>query len=95
MTQNFAGALAAIERAGGDICRSRASNIVCPALLLAGQQDPFIKKSAIDELASHMRIAETIEVAAAGHGIHEDQPVWFAATVIGWLAKSNQQGVTL
>ncbi len=94
MTQSFAGALAAIKQAGGDICRNRAHRIVCPALLMAGEKDSFVSKAAIDELASRMSCAEAIAVAAAGHGIHEDQPAWFTATVIDWLARSSQRDAT-
>ena len=94
MTQSFADAITAIEKAGGDICRSRAHKITCPALLLVGQHDPFVSKAVIDELAGRMPIAEVIEVEAAGHGIHEDQPAWFGATVMNWLAEPNQMSLT-
>lgn len=94
MTQSFADAITAIEKTGGDICRSRAHKITCPTLLLVGQHDPFVSKAAIDELAGRIPVAEAIEVEAAGHGIHEDQPVWFAATVLNWLARPNLQSLT-
>ena len=85
-TQSFANVMDAIVKAGGDIVLKRADQINCPVMLMVGQQDSFVSKSQIDTLVSHMRQAVSIEVQAAGHGIHEDRPQWFVETVMDWLA---------
>jgi pimeloyl-ACP methyl ester carboxylesterase len=87
MTQSFANAITAIAVAGGDISRSKAGRITCPVLLIVGQNDPFVTKTRIDEIAGEIMEANTIEVEEAGHGVHEDQPEWFARTVTEWLVK--------
>jgi pimeloyl-ACP methyl ester carboxylesterase len=44
-------------------------------------------KALIDELAVHIRAAETIEVEGVGHDIHNARPQWFVQTVLDWLTK--------
>jgi valacyclovir hydrolase len=74
-----------IVAAGGDISRAIANRITCPVYLIVGQHDQFVSKAGADELARLIRRAETVEVAAAGHGVHDEKPQWFLETVSGWL----------
>lgn len=83
--QSFVGAWDAIVAAGGDISCGKADRIACPVCLMVGQNDFSVTKNDIDVLASRIKRAETFEVEAAGHGVHEDQPEWFLKTVSGWL----------
>jgi valacyclovir hydrolase len=88
ITQGFAAGLTAIiEEAGGDISRSKAGEISCPVLLIAGENDRFAPRALLDELASRIVRAETVEVPGAGHAVHKDRPEWFQDTVLDWLAK--------
>lgn len=84
-TQSFADAWEAIAAAGGDISRGRADQIACAVLLIFGENDFFISRALVNDLASRIAGCEVIEVEAAGHGVHEDRPDWFAKTVVEWL----------
>lgn len=86
-TQSFANVLDAMVAAGGDIMRGRADQITCAVLLIVGQQDFMISKAQIDELAGLIGKAETIEVEATGHGVHDERPEWLANTANDWLAR--------
>ena len=87
MTQTFGAALGAIMKAGGDISRSRAGEIACPALLITGEHDMFAPPPLVSETASAIRGAEFIEVKGASHPIHHEQGDWLVQTITGWLAK--------
>ena len=86
-TQSFADNLADMVAAGGDICRNRADQIRCPVLLMVGQHDPFVTKPLVDALSRRILSSEVMEVAGAGHGVHEHQPERFSRAVLDWLSK--------
>ena len=73
--------------AGGDISRSKAQQILCPALLMVGQDDFICPPSLVSELAQHIDRAEVIVAEGAGHNVHDDRPEWFVTTVMDWLAR--------
>ena len=87
ITRNIADGIDAFVAAGGDISRSRADQIRCPVCLIAGQQDPFIPADLLMALAGQIETVETHVVEGAGHGVHQDRPDWFAATLTDWLAR--------
>ncbi len=87
ITRNFADGLVAFVAAGGDISRSRADQIKCPVCLITGQHDVFITEALLMALARRIAIVETHVVPGAGHGVHHDQPDWFAAPLTDWLAR--------
>jgi pimeloyl-ACP methyl ester carboxylesterase len=87
ITRNFADGLDAFVAAGGDISRSRAHQIKCPVCLITGQQDVFNTEALLMELAGLITTVETHVVADAGHGVHQDRPEWFAATLGDWLVR--------
>ena len=88
MTRTLAKAWGAIVEAGGDISRSRAGEIACPALLITGEQDSmFAPPAVVSEMAAAMRQAEFIEAKGAGHLVHHTSPDWLAGTIAGWLAE--------
>jgi valacyclovir hydrolase len=86
MTQGFARAITAIIDGGGDISRSRAGQIRCPVLLMAGEHDVFASKALIDAYASRVPVAETVVIAGGGHDIHATHREAFEQKVLGWLA---------
>lgn len=45
MARSWAEALSAVIDAGGDVSRSRATHITCPALLITGTYDPFCSRA--------------------------------------------------
>src|SRR5262245_51019309 len=51
MASSWAKALTAVIDAGGDISRSKAARITCPALLITGTHDPFCPPSLVQEMA--------------------------------------------
>lgn len=91
MTQNFVKAITAIIETGGDISRSRAGAITCPVLLMAGEDDMFVPKALLDELATHISTAETIEAKDAGHDVHKARPEWFAQIVLNWVTRHQEE----
>jgi len=87
MAQSESQALRAICEAGGDISRSRAAEIACPALLITGDQDFFAPPPLVSDMASAIPSGEFVVAEDAGHDIHNAQPEWLAKTVVDWLAK--------
>lgn len=85
--QSAARAFGAMMDAGGDISRKRAGEIVCPALLIAGEHDSmFAPPAVVSELAGAMQRAEFIEAKDADHAVHRDKPDWLTKTIVDWLA---------
>jgi valacyclovir hydrolase len=87
MTQNWTKALREIMDGGGDISRKRAGEIVCPALLITGEQDFFAPPAIVSELVGAMQDGEFVEVEGASHAIHHEQPEWLAKTIVDWLSR--------
>jgi len=87
MAQSAAKAFRAIMEAGGDISRSRAASISCPALLIAGEHDFLATPALVSEMARAIPNGEFLEAKGASHAVHEEQPGWLAETVAGWLSK--------
>jgi valacyclovir hydrolase len=86
ITQGFArNAFTLIDR-GGDISRSLAGNIVCPLLLIVGEQDTANPSALAEEYAKAARAGKAITVPGAGHDVHASHSEWFQHTVSEWLA---------
>ncbi len=87
MTQSFAKSLRAIMGAGGDISRSRAGNISCPALLITGEHDMFAPPPLVSETVGAIPAGKFLEVKDASHPLHHERSDWLVATVTDWLGK--------
>lgn len=85
MTQSFAEVIRAAIEDGGDISRSRAHKIRCPVLLVAGEHDVFASRALIEAYASRVPQAKTVEIAGAGHDVHDTHAQLFEQTVVDWL----------
>jgi valacyclovir hydrolase len=86
ITQGFArNALTLIDR-GGDISRSLAGTVVCPLLLIVGEQDTANPSALAKEYAKAARAGTAITVPGAGHEVHVSHRDWFERTVSEWLA---------
>ncbi len=86
MAQSESKALRAIIESGGDISRSRAGQITCPALLITGEEDFFAPPPLVAETAAAIPQGKFIEVKGAGHDVHASQPEWLIQTVSEWLS---------
>ena len=87
MTHSFAKAIRAIIQAGGDIGRSRATDIACPVLLIAGEEDVFAPPALVSQFASAVRGAEVSTLGGAGHDVHRSHQEWLTQTALDWLAR--------
>jgi valacyclovir hydrolase len=85
MARSWAHAMREIVAAGGDISRSSAHLITCPALLLAGIDDPYCPPVLTSELAALIPKGEFLE-APGGHDVHVSHPGWLASQLTRWLA---------
>jgi len=86
MTQSTVDALSEIiEKRGGDLSLSKAANITCPVLLIAGEHDFFAPPALASQLAAHIRAAEVIEAEGAEHNVYADRPEWLTQTILDWL----------
>lgn len=85
MSGSWAQALSGIIDAGGDVSRSRASLITCPALLITGTYDPFCPPSLVREMADAIPRGESLMAAGGGHNIHQSHGGWLVSTVVDWL----------
>lgn len=86
MTQTWSSAMRGILDAGGDISRSLATRIRCPALLVAGTYDKFCSPEKTRELADAIPRGQFAEAHGAGHDIHISHGGWLSATALRWLA---------
>jgi valacyclovir hydrolase len=88
MTQSEANAIGAIiETRGGDLSLSKADQITCPALLIAGEHDMFVPPPLLTQLASRIPNSESHIVEGAGHAVNDDKPEWLASTILDWLSR--------
>jgi valacyclovir hydrolase len=87
MTQSAARSFRAIMEAGGDISRSRAASITCPALLIAGEHDFLATPALVSDMAAAIPAGEFIEVPGASHSVHEDASELLTRTVVDWLSQ--------
>jgi len=86
MTRSWAQAMRDLVAAGGDISRSSAHLITCPALILAGTYDPHCPPDLTRELAALIPKGEFLEAPGAGHAVHLSHAAWLAGQLTRWLA---------
>lgn len=86
MTQSFSRNLRAILDAGGDISRSKASDIGCPVLLIVGEHDTLNPLANAKDYAAAVRAGTAIEVEGAGHDVHASHGDWLIRTTLDWIA---------
>jgi valacyclovir hydrolase len=87
MTQSAATAIRAIMTAGGDISRSRASQIACRALLITGEHDFLATPTLVADMAGAIPQGDFCEAKGASHAVHHEQPAWLTEKISGWLGK--------
>jgi valacyclovir hydrolase len=87
MTQSAVSAFSDIIEAGGDISLSKAGNITCPVLLIAGEHDVFFPPALLSQLAARIRTAQVLKAEGAGHDVHNARPEWLAQTILDWLKR--------
>ncbi len=86
MASSWAKALTAVIDAGGDISRSKAARISCPALLITGTHDPFCPPSLVREMADAIPRGTYLEAPGGAHDVHLSHGCWLVSTVAAWLA---------
>ena len=86
VTRSWAQAMRDIVAAGGDISRSSAHLITCPALLVAGTYDPYCPPGLTRELAALIPRGQFLEAPGAGHEVHLSHAGWLADQLTRWLA---------
>lgn len=87
MTRSFGPTLLAIMNAGGDLSRSRAAEIQCPALLITGEHDFLAPPALVADMAGAIPRGEFIEAKGASHPVHHEQGEWLTSTIADWFAK--------
>ncbi len=85
MASSWAKALTAVIDAGGDISRSKAARISCPALLITGTHDPFCPPSLVREMADAIPCGTFLEAPGGAHDVHLAHGDWLVSTVAAWL----------
>jgi valacyclovir hydrolase len=86
MASSWAQALTKVIDAGGDVSRSRAARISCPALLIAGTHDPFCPPNLVREMAEAIPRGTYLEAPEGGHDIHLSHSAWLVSTAVDWLS---------
>jgi pimeloyl-ACP methyl ester carboxylesterase len=87
MTQSVVGALNDIIAAGGELSRSKAGNITCPVLLIAGEHDIFAPPELLSELAARIGKEEVLVAEGAEHNVYAERPEWLTQTILDWVGK--------
>lgn len=85
MAAGWGGALRDIVAAGGDISLSRAAEITCPVLLVAGSDDPYCPAAVVQELAEAIPRSRFVELENVGHDVHLVVPGLLTGMVLDWL----------
>ena len=85
MTATWADAMRAIIEDGGDISRSLAPRITCPALLMTGTYDWLCPPDLVRAMAEVIPRGEFREAPEAGHAVHLSHHRWLASAAVGWL----------
>jgi valacyclovir hydrolase len=85
MANSWAEALTAVIDAGGDVSRSRAAHITCPALLIGGTYDPFCPPALVQEMADAIARGTYVQ-ADGGHDLHLSHSGWLVSTIVDWLS---------
>ena len=85
MTETWAQAMGELIHAGGDVSRSRAPLITCPALLIAGSGDQMCPPGLVREMASAIPRGVYLE-ADGGHDLYQSHRRWLISAVAGWLS---------
>ncbi len=83
MTRSAAATFRAIIEAGGDVSRSRAADICCPALLITGEHDFLAPPSLVADMAQAIPNGQFLEAKGAGHPVHLERADWLVKTA--WL----------
>jgi len=86
MARSWAQAMSGVIDAGGDISRSRAALITCPALLVTSSYDPFCPPDLVREMADAIPRGEYLEAPGGGHDVHLSHTSWFVASLVDWLS---------
>ncbi|GAA1882973.1 alpha/beta fold hydrolase [Asanoa iriomotensis] len=86
MASSWSRAMAAVVDAGGDVSRSGAAAIRCPALLMTGTYDPFCPPELVEEMAGAIPRGRFLEIMGAGHDAHLSHAGFLSRTVVSWLA---------
>jgi pimeloyl-ACP methyl ester carboxylesterase len=89
MSQSLVGAMGAIleSASGGELALAQAENIVCPVLLITGEQDFFAPPMLVAQSAVRIRGAETLVAEGAGHDVQNSRPDWLRQTILDWLRR--------
>lgn len=85
MARSWAQAMSTMIAAGGNVSRSLAAHITCPALMIAGTLDPFCPPNRVREMADAIPRGKYLE-ADGGHDVHLSHDRWLASTVVDWLS---------
>jgi pimeloyl-ACP methyl ester carboxylesterase len=84
ITESWAQAMREIIATGGDISRSRAPSITCPALLITGSGDPFCPPGLVYDMADAIPHGTYLE-ADGGHDLYQSHRRWLISAITGWL----------
>lgn len=84
MTESWSRAMRQIIDAGGDVSRSRASLITCPALLITGSGDPFCPPGLVRDMAGAIPRGRYLE-ADGGHDLYYSHRGWLVSAITSWL----------
>jgi pimeloyl-ACP methyl ester carboxylesterase len=85
MARSWAQAMSEVIEAGGDVSRSRAALITCPALLITGTHDLFCPPDLVREMAEAIPRGRYLEMPEGGHDVHLSHSGWLVSTVVDWL----------
>jgi valacyclovir hydrolase len=86
MARSWAQAMRTLIEAGGDLSRSRAAQITCPALLITGTYDPFCPPSLVRAMADAIPRGRFLEASGGGHDVHLSHSGWLVSTTADWVA---------
>jgi valacyclovir hydrolase len=93
MVKSEARALTSMIEAGGDISLSRANQVKCQVLLIAGEHDPFAPPELVQVMADAIEHATFVEAKGCEHDVHNARPEWLGQILLDWVSQAGRGAI--
>jgi 3-oxoadipate enol-lactonase len=86
----FVSQIKAILATEGDPLTSELENIVCPTMVVVGNQDILTPRGDAEEIASRIPTAELVIISGGAHGLHIEHATTFNRVLLDFLKRAEK-----